>query len=167
MPDFEKFLKGISQGVKKFYEPITDRVKDANERRAQKGKPKSIKSNVKGDLDVTYDESKPLKDQFAINPNPLQTNAQGKIEMKPDHFTQNSTILDEYVVGSKDTKTSKYNELRNSMPTPKETQPAQKQKLDPKPLHPINKRMDEFVSNQRQSKPKGMSDMEFMENKNL
>ena len=97
MPDFEKFLQGISQGVKKFYAPITDRVKDANKRRAQEGKPKSIKSNVPGDLDVTYDESKPLKDQSAINPNPFEINKEtGKVKVKSDYFTQNSTILDEH-----------------------------------------------------------------------
>jgi hypothetical protein len=153
MPDFEKFLKGISQGVKKFYEPITDRVKDANEKRSQKGKPKSIKSNVPGDLDVTYDETLPLKDQFAINPNPFKINEEtGKAQVKSDHFTQNSTILDEHVVDSKDPKTSKYNELRNSMPKPpkppaqeqqlmmkKEFKALPKQKADP---HPINKKME-------------------------
>ena len=152
MPDFEKFLKGISQGVRKFYEPITDRVKDANERRAQEGKPKSIKSNVPGDLDVTYDESKPLKDQVAINPHPLQTNAEGKIEMKPNYFTENSTILNEHVVDSSDQKTSKYNELRNNMAPPKgkpnSTAPnANKQTLERKDLKANQQQVDKMNNN--------------------
>ena len=157
MPDFEKFLKGISKGVKNFYAPI----KDANKRRAQEGKPKSIKSNVKGDLDVTYD-----KDGYAKNPHPLQTDAQGKMQMKPDYFTENSTILDEHVVDSKDPKTSKYNELRNSMPKPPNPPATKYKKAEPKPSHPINKKMENFVNKKRKSKPKGMSDLEWMENKN-
>lgn len=151
MPDFDKFLNGISQGVKKFYAPITDRVKAVNERRAQEGKPKSIKSNVPGDLEVTYG-----KDGYAINPHPLQTNAQGKIEMKPDYFTENSTILDEHVVDSKDPNTSIRNEVRNNKRSTRRKNtkadpkiPAKEQQLTkrdlkgtPKPLHHIQEKTE-------------------------
>ena len=51
-----------------------------------------------------------------------------------------------------------------AIPIKGEIEALPKQKADP---HPINKKMEEFVSNQRQSKPKGMSEMEWMENKNL
>ena len=51
-----------------------------------------------------------------------------------------------------------------AIPIKGEIEALPKQNADP---HPINKKMEEFVSNQRQSKPKGMSEMEWMENKNL
>jgi len=38
--------------------------------------------------------------------------------------------------------------------------------LRKKEAHPINKNMENFVNEKRRSKPKGMSDMEWMENKN-
>ena len=46
--------------------------------------------------------------------------------------------------------------------TPKPTPP----KNTPKPPHSINQNMENFVNEKRRSKPKGMSDMEWMENKN-
>ena len=136
----------FSKGVKDFYKPITDLVTPTPLQKPVT----NLKSNKPGDLDVTYDETLPLKDQFAINPNPFEINKEtGKARVKPDHFTQNSTILDEHVVDSSDPKTSKYNELRNSMPKPTgkppiKVQAAEKQILDRKDLKANQQQVDKL-----------------------
>ncbi len=54
-------------------------------------------------------------------------------------------------------------EYKNKLQEEKKPTPP---KNTPKPPHSINKNMETFVNEIRQSKPKGMSDMEWMENKN-
>jgi len=74
-------------------------------------------------------------------------------------------------------KNDKYNELvkRNShklrynfpMDKPQLTEEYKnKLKKEAKPPHSINQNMENFVNEKRRSKPKGMSEMEWMENKN-
>ena len=101
----------FSKGVKDFYKPITDAIKP----KPIKKPITNLKSNIPGDLEVTYD-----KDGYAINPNPFEINKEtGKARVKSDHFTQNSTILPEIeILSSKTSKPSEYEALRESMPKP-------------------------------------------------
>lgn len=113
----------FSNAVKDFYKPLTDAISP----KPAKKPVTNLKSNVPGDLEVTYD-----KEGYAINPNPFYTNKEGNIETKPGFFTNNSTVLPEIEILSSKKPLSKYEALRESMPKPTGKQPVAQQKVDGK-----------------------------------